>query len=88
MSIVKCAALNGSGGSLARPCLLKGLAVVPRHPRRWGFRQLLGVFLQFGEVVERIGVAQLAVSPGIAEPANRYPCGFAELRETVNMRRP
>jgi hypothetical protein len=36
------------------------LAVVPGHSRRWGLLQFLGVSLQLGEVVERIGSVQLA----------------------------
>ena len=38
---------------------LESLAVVPRHPRRRVGRQFPGVPLQFGQVVERVGAAQL-----------------------------
>jgi len=39
---------------------LQGLPVVPRHPPHRVLGQLLWVFLQFGEVIERIGVVQFA----------------------------
>ena len=38
----------------------KGLAVIPRHPCRRILGQLLGVFLQFDEVVEGIDAVQFA----------------------------
>jgi hypothetical protein len=38
----------------------QGLAVIPWHPGRRMLRHLVGVFLQLGEVVERIGVVQFA----------------------------
>src|SRR2546425_6983065 len=41
------------GGILARTGFLKGLVVVPGHPRCRILGQLNGVFLQLGEVVER-----------------------------------
>ena len=40
--------------------LLQGLPVVPGHPCCWILCQLRGVFLQFGEIVEGIGVIQFA----------------------------
>jgi len=39
---------------------LQRLAIVPWHPLRGTGRQLLGVALQFGQVVEGVGAAQLA----------------------------
>ena len=50
------------GGILARTGFLKGLVVVPGHPRCRILGQLDGVFLQLGEVVEGIGVVQFAGS--------------------------
>jgi hypothetical protein len=47
-------------GILARTSLMKGLAVIPRHPGRRILGQLFGVFLQFDEVFEGIGVVQFA----------------------------
>lgn len=45
---------------LNRAGLGKGLAVIPGHPRRRILGRLGGVFLQFGEVVEGVGVVQFA----------------------------
>jgi hypothetical protein len=48
---------------LARHLLQQAVAVLApilRHPRRRVLRQFLCVFLQFGEVVERVGAVQLA----------------------------
>jgi hypothetical protein len=45
---------------LARIGLCKRLAVIPRHPGRGILRQLLGVPLQLGEVLEGIGAIQFA----------------------------
>jgi len=39
---------------------MKGLVVIPRHPRRRILGQFDAVFLHLGEVVEGIGMAQLA----------------------------
>jgi len=40
--------------------VLKGLAVIPRHPRRRMLGLFGAVFLQLGEVVEGIGLIQFA----------------------------
>ena len=45
-------------GRLTCTRLLQGLPVVPRHPGRRMLGQLLGVFLQFDEVVEGIDAIQ------------------------------
>lgn len=36
------------------------LAVVPGHPFRWAGREFLGVFLQFGQVIQGVDAVQLA----------------------------
>ncbi len=59
---------GGLSGILARRVLRKPLAVIPRHPRRRVLRQFLGVFLQFGQVLERIGVVQFAGVDQAHEP--------------------
>src|ERR1039457_3630538 len=48
--------LCGGGRSKPRQCL----AVIPGHPLRWITLQLLGVPLQLGQIIERIGSVQLA----------------------------
>jgi hypothetical protein len=40
--------------------LFQFLPVIPGHPRRGILGQLLGVFLQFGEIVERVSASKLA----------------------------
>ncbi len=46
------------GGRSCQPC--QCLAVIPGHPLRWITLQLLGVPLQLGQIIERIGSVQLA----------------------------
>lgn len=43
-----------------RTGLPQSLPIIPRHPGRWIVGQFLGVILQFGEIVERIGAIQFA----------------------------
>src|SRR5450755_5043779 len=46
------------GGGRGEP--YQRLAVIPGHPFRWITLQLLGVPLQLGQIIERIGSVQLA----------------------------
>ena len=52
--------LFGQAGFIILQRVCQRLAVVPRHPLRWVGRQFLGVPLQLGQIVERVGAAQLA----------------------------
>ena len=52
------------GGGRGEPC--ERLAVIPGHPFRWITLQRRGVPLQLGQIIERIGSVQLALSKAYA----------------------
>ena len=51
---------GGLSGVRVRTGVLKGLVIIPRHPRCRILGHLGAVFLQLGEVIEGIGVVQFA----------------------------